>query len=140
MENKINVVISRSYWPLETTGCLYVFDGDRSIFNCKTIELPDKANAKSVSCILPGIYWVKKIVSPTKGECFLLLNVVGRTAVEIHVGNYAAGKKVDTEGCILPGLRFEDINHDGNIDVAESTKALGILLSILPNMFKLTIL
>jgi hypothetical protein len=140
MENKINAVISRSYGPLETTGCLYVFDGDRSIFNCKTIELPERGNAKSISCILPGEYWVEKIISPTKGPCFLLLYVQGRTAVEIHIGNYAAGKKVDTEGCILPGLRFEDINHDGNIDVAESTKAMEILLSIFPDKFKLTIL
>lgn len=143
--NIVNAVLSRTYGFRETSGCFYVFDGDRSVFNCKTIELPNfiipmQVNSLKIDCILPGIYPVEKYYSPTKGKCFLLKDVPGRTMVEIHIGNFATGKKVDTEGCILPGMRFDDINHDGNIDVADSTKAMEILLSILPDKFKLFIL
>jgi len=47
---------------------------------------------------------------------------------------------VDIEGCIMPGLRFIDINLDGNLDVADSVKAMNVLRAILPDKFKLTIL
>jgi len=140
METKIDMVISRGYGEFETTGCIYVFNGDRAIFNCKSLELPDFNNAKNISCILPGVYDVVKYTRPTGQVVFLLLNVKGRTAVEIHPGNFAAGSKVDIEGCILPGLRFVDINKDGHLDVAESRKAMDILLALMPDKFKLTIL
>lgn len=133
-------VISRSYGERETTGCWYIFDGDRSIFNCKVIELPMKGNQHGISCILPGTYDVEKYKDLKKGWVFLLLNVPGRSGVEVHIGNYAAGKKIDTRGCILPGLRFVDINHDGNLDVADSTKAMNALMAFLPDKFKLHIL
>ena len=143
--SEINTVLSRTYGFRETSGCFYVFDGDRSIFNCKTIELPRfvipmRINSLKIDCILPGDYDMIKTISPTKGLVFLLLNVPGRTAVEIHIGNFAAWKEVDTEGCILPGLRFIDLNNDGNIDVADSTKAMETLLSILPDKTKIHIL
>jgi hypothetical protein len=136
----MNVVISRSYGLKQTTSSFYVFDGDRAVFNCKSIELPERGNQKNVSCIPEGTYEVTKIFSPTKGKCFLVHNVPGRDAILIHVGNYASGKKVDTQGCILVGLRFVDINEDGNIDVADSAKALALLLSILPDKFNLIII
>jgi hypothetical protein len=101
--------------------------------------LPNLGNKQRISCILEGVYKVTKIVSPTKGKCFLLHNVLNRTAVEIHIGNYATGKKVDTEGCILPGMRFADANGDGELDVVESTIAMNHLLTILPDTFELTI-
>jgi hypothetical protein len=140
METKTNMVISRSYGEKHTSGCLHVFDGDRSVFNCKTLELPDFNNAKNISCILPGVYDVEKYTRPTGQVVFLLKNVPSRTNVEIHPGNYVSGKKIDTEGCILPGLRFVDINGDGNLDIADSTKAMNILLSLMPEKFKLYIL
>lgn len=48
--------------------------------------------------------------------------------------------QIDTRGCILIGKRFADINSDGNLDVAESRAALELLLKIVPNNFKITIL
>jgi hypothetical protein len=137
-------VISRAYTMKQTTGCLYIFEGDKSIFNCKTIELPKivipfPINTQKIDCILEGIYEVVKIYSPTKGKCFLLDNVPGRTAVEIHIGNFASGKKIDTEGCILPGSSFIDLNKDGELDIADSTNTMKSLLSILPDKFILHI-
>jgi hypothetical protein len=136
----MKVVLSRSYGLKQTTSSFYVFDGDRAIFNCKSFELPELGNKKKVSCIPEGVYKVFKIYSPTKGKCFELHDVQGRSNILIHVGNYASGNKVDTEGCILVGLRFVDINEDGNIDVADSVKAMAILLSILPDSFKIHII
>jgi len=120
-------------------------DGVDKLFECVTIELPKvfvpyPVNAQNVTCIPEGTYLVEKITSPTKGRCFLLQDVPGRTMVEIHIGNFATGIKVDTEGCILPGMRFADINFDGNLDVQDSTKAMNKLLEILPQSFDLHIL
>jgi hypothetical protein len=136
----MKVLIKRTYSGTETQGSLSVFDDNNVVvFECKTLELPSKGNKKQVSCIEEGVYEIHKITSMTKGKCFSVENVHGRSAVLIHKGNYAAGKKVDTQGCILPGMRFTDINADGFIDVAESTVAMDKLLELLPVKFELTI-
>jgi hypothetical protein len=139
------VVISRTYDDKETLGHAIVFEGEDKLFEFKTIELPLftvplKANTVSTNCIPEGTYDVTTIYSPTKGKCFQVHDVIGRTAILIHKGNFATGKKVDTEGCILVGSRFEDVNKDGNLDVVESTITLAKLLQILPNKFKLHII
>jgi hypothetical protein len=136
----MKALIKREYSGTETKGSLSVFgDDDKVIFECKTIELPSKGNKQQVSCIEEGTYECHKVISPSKGKCFSVENVHGRSAVLIHKGNYASGKKVDTQGCILPGMKFADINGDGNIDVAESTVAMDKLLALLPVKFDLTI-
>jgi hypothetical protein len=136
----MDVVISRHYGLNQTSGCLVIFEGDSAIFNCKTMELPNRGNAHGISCIPPGIYNVEKIKSTTKGECFSLKNVPDRSGILIHSGNYASGYKTDTKGCILVGTNFKDINIDGNLDVIDSIKTLGILITLLPGKFKLYIL
>jgi hypothetical protein len=138
-------IISRNYREKETTGLSFIVNGDEKLLEFATIELPVftvplMPNQPSTNCIPEGTYKVTKIYSPTKGQCFQVHDVPGRTAILIHKGNYATGKKVDTQGCILVGSKFEDVNKDGNLDVVESTVTLTQLLSILPNEFKLTIL
>lgn len=147
-------VISRKSTPKQTFGCFYVFDRERAVFDCCTLELPWLNNQRNISCISTGEYPVEKIYSEKFGNCFLLKNVPGRSAILIHIGNYATDRKerglvkamtrakerrVDTEGCILVGMRWEDINGDGNLDVIESGVAMALLLDILPNSFKLII-
>jgi hypothetical protein len=122
-------VLSRRYRPNSTTGKWVTFDQDNKILELCTIELPDRNNQHNFSCIPAGTYTIKKIVSPTKGKCFLVENVPNRDAIEIHKGNYLK----DTLGCILPGLYLFDINNDGEMDVAESGKALTKLLDTLPD-------
>lgn len=136
----MKVVISRKYSDKETSGQGVIFDGDAILYEFKTLELPDKGNEHNVSCIPEGVYEVHKISSPKRGKCFWVMDVPERDAILIHIGNYATGKKVDTQGCILPGVRFEDANQDGNIDVVESTVAMKKLLELLPNSFTLHIL
>jgi hypothetical protein len=135
------VVISREYTDAETSGCLCVFDGNQIIFDCKTLELPWLKNQHNISCIPAGKYNVIKYVRPdTKKKCFWVKDVPGRTGILIHSGNYATGLKVDTLGCILVGLRFNDINQDGHMDVIDSDKALTTLLTLLPDSFEMVII
>lgn len=139
------LAISRNYRDLETTGLSYLLDGDEELLRFYTLELPMftlglPPNTVCTNCIPEGKYRVTKIYSPTKGKCFQVHDVVGRTAILIHKGNFATGKKVDTQGCILVGSRLEDINQDGNLDVVESTVTLTKLLDLLPDEFYLTIL
>lgn len=136
----MKVIISREYNNNETLGSLLVFAGLKIIYRCKTIELPDNYNQKYVSCITEGIYDIEKYTSEKHGQCFHVLNVQGRSDILFHSGNYAAGKRVDTEGCILPGSCFVDINEDGNLDVVESKKTMTELYAILPEKFKLYII
>ena len=136
----ISAVISRDYQEHQTLGCLYVFDRARALANVRTLELPEKGNQKNVSCIPPGEYHTIKIVDSKGRNCFLLLGVPGRSGIEIHIGNYAAGAHIDTEGCILPGMNFSDINKDGYLDVVDSTTAMILLMRVLPDSFTTYIL
>ena len=139
-------VLSRDYGWGETQGGLFIMEGTKIIYQCVMLELPKliipmKLNSQKINCI-PGnmIYLCKKIIRPNGDQAIHVLNVPGRTAVLWHKGNYATGLKVDTEGCLLPGLRFVDLNKDGEIDIADSTKAMSDLLSLMPDEFKFHIL
>jgi hypothetical protein len=135
----MNVTLSRKYGDKETTSCLYVFSGDQMVFNCKTLELPNLSNQHNISCIPEGIYEVHKVTVPRLGNCFQVMNVPNRTGILIHMGNFATGKKIDTEGCILVGTSFMDINGDGYTDIAGTDVALKSLWAILPNTFNIHI-
>jgi len=144
-------LLSRSYGEKQTTGCLSIYDEDTEVYQCRTLELPYLENHKNISCIPPGEYKCERATSAKHGLCFLINDVPDRSNILIHIGNYASEKillskalekdlkKIDTLGCILPGLRFVDINLDGNVDVFDSTLAMGMLLHILPSKFQLII-
>lgn len=136
----MKLIMSRTYTPKETRSTMFLMDGEKKLFECKAIELPNLNNQKEISCIPEGSYDVTKIVSDKFGKSFLLQNVPNRTAVMIHKGNYATGKQVDTHGCILPGMLFTDLNKDGELDVADSTTAMTKLLELCPDKFKLVII
>ena len=131
----MRLLLERVYLQSETLGSLYR-DG---VFLCKTMELPWRDNQRSISCIPEGEYWCERIYHKDFGVCYLLKDVPDRERIIIHIFNYAAGKKVETRGCIGPGLRFVDINSDGNLDLQDSTKAMNLLRGILPSKFKLII-
>ena len=136
----MKAVISRTYGNTETKGHFVAFDGCEKKLELCTIELPDNGNQRNVSCILEGIYKVKKINRPNGDPAYLVLDVPGRDMIEFHKGNYVAGRKIDSEGCILPGLWFTDINDDGFIDVAESTVAMNRMLNTMGDEFELHII
>lgn len=96
-----------------------------AIFKCHTLELGWKDNKNSISCIPKGTYkciWSRSLKFPM--GTYEVLNVPNRSGIRIHKGNYALGKKVDIEGCILLGSNFEDINGDKKIDIVGSTQTV----------------
>jgi len=133
-------VLSRTYREKQTSGCLYVFDGDHSFFNCITLELPYKNNQRNISCYPPGIYPVKKYKRPNGKWSFLVQNVPGRSGILFHAGTYIVIKKPHSAGCTLVGFSYEDVNKDGYIDIIDSNKALQMLLKIMPDTFQLHVL
>jgi hypothetical protein len=56
-----------------------------------------------------------------------VLAVPGRAGIRIHSGNYAGDKLSDSLGCILPCLKWADINADGVIDGTGSKAAMAML-------------
>jgi hypothetical protein len=164
----VTAVIARRYEASQTPGSLIVFEQDRIALNIKSLELPWLNNERKVSCIPAGTYDCERIQHPKYGHCWLVKDVPGRDGILLHIGNFASERglkhilrlilifrrlfkivprdqvsnprKVDTEGCIMPGLRFVDLNDDGTLDIAESTRAMDMLRATLPDHFKLIII
>lgn len=107
----------------------YIVDAD-GITVAYTYELPYKANKPFVSCIPSGIYTCRLKYSASKGRCFEVCDVDGRSDILIHIGNTHA----DTEGCILVGQARNESA------VLRSRIALGDLLIYMPDSFKLVII
>lgn len=64
-----------------------------------TLENPWKNNARSVSCIPPGVYQCEIVQSPKFGTVYEVKDVEARSHILFHAGNYPR----DTSGCILLG-------------------------------------
>ena len=120
----------------QTIGRLYLYKGFDDLFNCRTLELPFKANIRSISCIPPGHYQVETRISKAYGEHYIVKNVPGRTYILIHVANYYT----DLRGCIGVGKEFADINKDKHQDITHSRDTLKTLLKHAPDGFSLTII
>lgn len=118
------VTIKRYPQEHETTGVLTTVSGQTS-FSCKTLELPWLDNQPNVSCIPVGTYtvkWMHTLRFPF--GVYQVQNVPNRSGIDIHVGNYAYGPKIDTDGCILLGDSFVNLNGDMSADIANSTKTV----------------
>lgn len=98
-------------------------------FRCFTLELPWKDNQTNVSCIPAGHYNGQKITSPSLGECLEIKDVLGRSYIRIHAGNYTR----QIRGCILVGESLADIDGDSVIDVTNSKSTLSELMDIVGN-------
>lgn len=80
---------------------------------CYTLERPyvdangDGITDRGVSCIPAGTYQVKRRWSPKHGKnVYELLNVPGRSDIEIHSANDAR----ELEGCIALGTNMGEVN------------------------------
>lgn len=114
------VTVTRQYMPSETPGSLLGTVGGAT-YACDTLELPWLQNKPNISCIPAGTYQVKWVFKIGKfGWVYEVQSVPGRSGILFHSGNYAAGKAVDSEGCLLLGKGFSDINHDGYQDIINS--------------------
>ncbi len=73
---------------------------------CVTLENPWQENQPYISCIPTGLYRCKPIDSPRFGKTWEVVEVPGRTHILFHWGN----KEADTQGCILLGTYFGELN------------------------------
>lgn len=123
---------------VETLGDLSVDTGTQSVFNCETLELPNKNNARQISCIPAAKYnWAKVPASTAIPYPHIaILDVPDRDGVCIHAANY----HTQLRGCIAVGKNEIDINGDGQKDVTESKKTFEKLMAILPEKGELIIL
>lgn len=131
----MKVFILRSNFKEQTLGNLSVIEDTDILFQCKTLELPDLANQKRISCIPEGIYTCVKHNSPKFGLCIWVTNVENRDEILIHPANY----KSDLLGCIGLGDTHIDINGDSLKDITNSKKTVERFLKVLPNTFQLVI-
>ena len=114
--------------PLGTFGTLY---NDATPL-CKTCERP--ANDIDHPCIPAGVYSVQDYDSPTKGDVWMVMDVPGRRAIEIHPGNFAIK---DSLGCILVGDSFGTLF--GLPAVLNSRSTFAMLKTTLPESFTMVI-
>lgn len=98
---------------------------------CSTMELPwvdaehDGISDSNVSCIPDGVYFCKKIHSPTFGEVFEVQNVPGRSHILIHSANFQR----EIRGCIAVGMITGEQN--GQYCIYKSKVALSNLYRFL---------
>ncbi len=69
-----------------------------------TLEPPWLDNKTNISCIPGGNYQCVGFNSPRFGYTFTVRNVVDRSHIVFHCGNYTK----DTKGCILVGEQFQN--------------------------------
>lgn len=120
----------------QTLGILTLFEDDKEVFRCHTLELPWKDNQTSISCIPEGEYKVVPRESKKFKKHFHVTGVPNRSYILIHPGNYYT----QIRGCLLPGDGLSDINSDGEQDVLNSTKTLKTMLNLAPEGFDLQII
>jgi hypothetical protein len=94
----------------------------------KTLERPWKNNTKNISCIPKGTYLCKYNFSLGKlGWGYEVQGVPNRSGIRIHVGNYW----FNSDGCILLGNGYSDINKDGEIDVINSKISINAFVKLM---------
>lgn len=114
----------------QTPGTLTVYNWDLiDVFSCRTLEPQWNSNKESDSCMPNGWYWLVKRWSDQYKNHFEIQDVDYRTWMLLHFGNY----RKNTEGCVLPGKDFIDIDGDGHKDVTSSKKVMGKLNELLPH-------
>jgi hypothetical protein len=97
----------RTYYPLVTLGIL-----SSEGFSCAVVERP---KVGEIVCIPEGQYVVKFVPSTDSkiilndGYVYELQNVVGRTAILLHNGNYVK----DSLGCLLLNNSIDSTNTYG---------------------------
>ena len=125
------IKIKRAYYKDFTLGICSCFG-----FSFVSLELPDKANIRNISCIPKGLYKAKKRISPGKGyEVIEFIDVPGRTYIQAHYGNFTS----QLLGCQLYGDGLKFINDDDIIDITNSEKTIKKVLSLLPDEFEIEI-
>lgn len=132
------LIIRTEYQKIQTLGKMIITDSNGyPLREAKTLERPWLDNHPFISCIPPGQYQIKRRWSAKLKNHLKILNVPGRTNILIHAGNLY----IQTEGCVLAGQSFKDINKDGWKDVTKSRPTMKQILKFYKwrKKYKLTI-
>jgi hypothetical protein len=121
----IRLILTRrqSTTPEQTLGTLEIYKDNVLKGMLMTLEKGWKGNAKNISCIPSNLYDVEHFDGVQYKNVFKIVGVPSRDAILIHSGNF----HTQTQGCILVGLTWTDLNDDGLLDVGYSNVALGLL-------------
>lgn len=119
-----------------TLGRLCVFSGLNLEATFSTLELPFRNNERQKSCILSAFYTVEPRTSPKYGKHLLVIGTAPREMILLHHGNYPG----DTEGCVLIGTDFGDIDKDGRLEITSSRQAMRKLVELVDEPAELIIL
>ncbi len=112
------------YLKQEILGNLFIFDGSKLLFRCKTIELAWRDNKKNISCVPHGKYpLVFEKSNKFKRKLWELKKVPNRSEIKIHIANYYR----DLNGCIAVGDMHTRIDSDPYPDVRNSRYTLSRL-------------
>lgn len=126
----------RTYHATHTQGMFSALDEYGNIlFQCVTLELPWRDNARGLSCIPEGIYPVRRRKSEKHGEHYQVHQVPGRDLILFHPGNYVR----ELLGCIIPGERFAQLDADGIPDIINTRATLNHMIASLGEEFTLNI-
>lgn len=110
----------------QTLGYLHWYEDFVLRASWATVEPPWRSNLRNKSCIPNGWYQAKRRSSQRYGEHLQIVGVPERDFILIHPGNY----RTQSQGCVLPGKSFVDINGDGNLDVGQSRVAMNEILEL----------
>jgi len=127
-----DIIISRAYYSDCTIGRVFLPNHG---FQCFSLELPWLNNASEISCISEGSYVARKRLSPANGLVYELENVLNRTFIQIHAGNYTS----QILGCILVGDSIKFLNNDTIPDVTNSNNTLQKILGLLAEEITISI-
>jgi hypothetical protein len=116
----MKIIIERVKLETVTLGSWYL--GDKIFLLAKTLELPWRDNARSISCIPNGSYKLVKELHTVKHPYphFRIPHVPNRTGILVHRVNF----RRHLLGCIGVGSAFKDIDVDGELDIIDSTATL----------------
>ena len=119
-----------------TLGRLIVFKDNNIIHTFATLELPWRNNQRNISSIPSAFYNVVPRTSERFGDHLHVLDVPGRSWILFHAGNWPR----NTDGCILVGMGFADIDNCGALEVVGSKIAMKQLTDAVQGMAELIIL
>lgn len=118
------VLLARTYGDEKQMLGIFSVTSEKGVdFVARSLELPWKQNAQSVSCFTPGKYLCKYTKSPSFSASagrdvytYEVVGVPGRAGIRIHSANYIS----QLRGCIALGNAHKDINADRIIDITHS--------------------
>jgi hypothetical protein len=110
----------------QTRGMMHVMDGDELVHSYYTLEPPDRNNKPFISRIPAGRYRLMPYTRRSGAKVYEVANVPGRKDILIHSG----AMYYHTQGCILPGTYFGDLDNDGYVDMVGSKAAMVEIMSL----------